>query len=430
MATVNEILEKARSYLGTKENPANSNNVIFNTHYYGKAVNGASYPWCATFIWDIFHMCNASHLFYGGQKSAYTPTIAQYYKDNKQWYTSPATGDLVFYQWASSARICHIGIVESVNPDGTITAIEGNTAIGNDSNGGEVMRRTRPVTYVKGYGRPAYHKSASVSTPEKTPSVYQKGVDVSSYQGKIDWKKVAGEGFTFAILRGVLKNDTLDNTFFYNYEKAKENGFDLACYQFSYALSEAEAIAAAQNMIAKLRGIQMPIWLDLEWATQGALGKSAVTNIAAAYVKACRAAGYDCHIYSNLDWYKNKYNANALRALGCQFWIARYAADGSFKEALRPGIGETIWQWTSQGTVNGITGHVDLNLKTTSLLGKIKNCSALNVRSQPDTSKQNIISVLRANDRILLLAEEKGWYYGKLSNGITGWVSAKYIAVI
>ena len=51
------VVEKAREFLGVKEYPKDSNNVIFNTHYYGKEVNGSAYPWCVTFVWDIFRMC-------------------------------------------------------------------------------------------------------------------------------------------------------------------------------------------------------------------------------------------------------------------------------------------------------------------------------------------------------------------------------------
>ena len=71
MAKASDIIKKATSYLGTKENPAGSNKVKFNTDYYGREVKGASYPWCCTFVWDIFRLANASELFLGGGKTAY-----------------------------------------------------------------------------------------------------------------------------------------------------------------------------------------------------------------------------------------------------------------------------------------------------------------------------------------------------------------------
>lgn len=66
--TKNTIIKKAKSYIGTKESPRNSNNVIFNTHYYGRPVHGAAYPWCCVFLWDVFRLCGASSMFYGGKK--------------------------------------------------------------------------------------------------------------------------------------------------------------------------------------------------------------------------------------------------------------------------------------------------------------------------------------------------------------------------
>ena len=161
MATAQDILNKAESYVGVKESPANSNNVIFNTHYYGQPVSGSDYPWCCVFIWDIFRLCGASSLFYGGKKCAYTPTLANYYKQQGRWYTAPKVGDIVFYQFKNSNRICHVGLVKKVVNSNKIITIEGNTSSTNDSNGGAVEIRERDLTYVKGFGRPAYDGSSS-----------------------------------------------------------------------------------------------------------------------------------------------------------------------------------------------------------------------------------------------------------------------------
>lgn len=173
--TAQTVINKAKSFVGVKESPANSNNVIFNTHYYGKAVSGSAYPWCAVFLWDVFRLCNASDLFCGGAKCAYTPTIANYYKQIGRWHTgSGKPGDLVLYQFAGSNRINHIGILVKDNGT-TITTIEGNTSSSNDANGGAVEIRTRPKTYVKGFARPAYKAATSSST------VSAKSSDSSAY---------------------------------------------------------------------------------------------------------------------------------------------------------------------------------------------------------------------------------------------------------
>ena len=161
-----DILNKAIGFLGVKESPANSNNVIFNTDYYGRAVSG-DFPWCCAFQWDIFRMCGASDLFYGGQKTAYCPSLEAYAKAHSQWVTSDyKPGDCVLFNWSGGSVAEHIGIVESVNADGSLNTIEGNTADGNDSNGGEVMRRVRTLNYVLGAFRPQY---AEESEEEEVP---------------------------------------------------------------------------------------------------------------------------------------------------------------------------------------------------------------------------------------------------------------------
>ena len=182
--TASKVIAKAKSFLGTKESPKNSNNVIFNTHYYGKAVHGSAYPWCAVFLWDMFRLCGASELFYGGKKCAYTPELANYYKSHKQWYTTPNVGDIAFFQWANSSRICHVGLVIGVISKTQVKTIEGNTAIGNDSNGGEVMIRTRNIKDIKGFGRPNYTKEESKKETTSTTNKTTTSAYYKKYTGK------------------------------------------------------------------------------------------------------------------------------------------------------------------------------------------------------------------------------------------------------
>lgn len=163
--TAATIVKKAKSYIGTKESPANSNNVIFNTHYYGRAVHGSAYPWCCVFLWDVFRMCGASKLFYGGKKCAYTPSLYNYYKSKGQIHSTPKVGDIVFFKFPGSNRINHVGLVVKVIGKHHIKTIEGNTSTGNNANGGCVMYRERTSSIVA-YARPAY--SSSTTAKKKT----------------------------------------------------------------------------------------------------------------------------------------------------------------------------------------------------------------------------------------------------------------------
>ena len=81
---VKTILDKARSYIGIKESPTNSNNVIFNTRYYGKPVSGSVYPWCVAFQWCLFQDVGASDIFYGGNKVASCTLLKNYHKAKGQ----------------------------------------------------------------------------------------------------------------------------------------------------------------------------------------------------------------------------------------------------------------------------------------------------------------------------------------------------------
>lgn len=275
-----------------------------------------------------------------------------------------------------------------------------------------------------------------------------KCVDVSLYQGNIDWKKVKQSGVDYAILRGVIKNGTLDSTFENNYTNAIQNGIKiLGVYQFSYALNEDTAKKDAINMINKLNGKKIDIWLDLEWSTQRNLGKNKVTSIAKTYVNACKDLGYTCHIYSNLDWYKNVYNATELKNMGCKFWIARYPTqdNGTIKENLKPNVGEYIWQYSSKGSVDGILGNVDMNIVcgkiesvTNTLpslntvtetpvetLGKINTQSGnLNIRSVP-SSTSTIVGSYKKGELVYLISKTSTKWY----KTDKGYISGDYVVV-
>lgn len=188
-----------------------------------------------------------------------------------------------------------------------------------------------------------------------------KGIDVSSDQGKPDWSKVAKSGIKFAILR-VHQKTGIDGSFEYNYKGCKSNGILIGGYKYSYALTPAQAIDEAEDVIAALngRGLDFPVFYDLEWSNQRKLGKQAAENIAVAFLTRMKKAGYKVGIYCNMDWYNNVLT-DALRKYEC--WIARYPAsdNGSAQERLRPNVG-VGWQYSSKGKVSGISGNVDMNV--------------------------------------------------------------------
>lgn len=188
-----------------------------------------------------------------------------------------------------------------------------------------------------------------------------KGIDVSSYQGKPDWPKVSNSGVKFAILR-IHQKSGVDTSFEHNYKGCKSNGILIGGYKYSYALTPAQAIDEAEDVLSVLggRGLDFPVFYDLEWSQQRSLGKQAIENVAIAFLIRIKKAGYKVGIYCNLDWYNNVLT-DALKKYDC--WIARYPAsdNGSVQERLRPNVG-VGWQYSSKGKVSGINGNVDMDV--------------------------------------------------------------------
>lgn len=171
MTNSEQVLQTAIGELGTKESPANSNNVKYNTWYYGHEVSGSDYPWCMAFVQWCFNEAGTPLPYTTASCSA----LLTWYKKHKSWcvVTEPARGDIVIYNFG------HTGILES-DLGSLISAIEGNTAIGNDSNGGEVMRRTRHKSLVKAYIRPF----------EEEPMTYE---DFCKFAKRYDAEKAADD---------------------------------------------------------------------------------------------------------------------------------------------------------------------------------------------------------------------------------------------
>lgn len=169
MASARDVLAVAGAQVGVKESPAGSNNVIYNTHYYGQSVHdglwGTKFPWCAVFVWDVFRMAGLSTLYYGGNKTASCPTLYRFYKQRGQvvGLAQARPGDIVFFSFSAKQNADHVGLVESVK-DGVLTTIEGNTAVGNEGNGGMVMRRSRNKSVVLAVVRPAYEAERKEET--------------------------------------------------------------------------------------------------------------------------------------------------------------------------------------------------------------------------------------------------------------------------
>ena len=453
MATAQKIITKAKSFIGTKESPVNSNNVIFNTEYYGKTVSGSAYPWCMVFVWYVFKECGASTLLYDGKKTALCMTAGQWFKDNGQWFSEPKAGDVVFFKFGTNSRWTnHVGIVESVNSDGTINTIEGNTSLTSDDNGGSVMQRKRSSSIV-GYGRPKYDIISSITSkpPVSISTVLPDyGIDVSSYQGVIDWNKVKSAGCKFAILKIIRKDLNTDTQFENNVRGCDNVGMRWDVYNYSYATTVAKAKSDAEKVISILNGRKSIVWLDVEDTCQKNLGHLLI-DIINKYKTIIEASGNAFGVYTGLSFY-NSYIKPYASEINCPFWIARYYNGHNQmnfgvtpNSQYKPGISHPLygWQYTSSGKISGVSGNVDINIRymenicsSNSSTYLISNSSAssklcgyvtanhLNIRKYPNSNNTTpIVGTLNYGDDVHITAYNNGWFEVDTNE----WVSGKYI---
>lgn len=166
--TADAILALARGEIGVKESPKNSNSVKYNTAYYGRAVQGDKFPWCAAFLWWLFRRAEAPELYYGGGRTVYCPTLLAYHRKRGQGVAAGQwrPGDVIFFNFKGRGTAAHVGLCERWNGREIVT-IDGNTGTQSQDNGGAVMRRHRDPALVVGAYRPEYAKEEIELTEEQ-----------------------------------------------------------------------------------------------------------------------------------------------------------------------------------------------------------------------------------------------------------------------
>lgn len=194
------------------------------------------------------------------------------------------------------------------------------------------------------------------------------GIDVSKFQGKIDWKKVKASGIEFAIIRlgfrgyGDKGNIVLDASFEENAIQAREAGIKIGVYFFSQAITEAEAIEEANYVLDKIKdkNITYPVCFDLEkikydTARTDNLTSEQFTKMTLAFCSQIENAGYTPIVYGNAKTFTTRMQLEELN--NYQKWYADYQ-----KTPLYP-YEFSFWQYTETGAVKGINGNVDINLQ-------------------------------------------------------------------
>lgn len=194
-------------------------------------------------------------------------------------------------------------------------------------------------------------------------------VDVSRYQGLIDWAQVAAAGYKGAMLRAVSTNRKLskradglyiDPTFEINYRNAKAAGLDVGVYYYTNATSEAMADAELALLRQAVRGkeLTLPVALDMEDETLAVLKPNDLTNLAAYHLEQIEKMGFFAQLYTYTS-YANAHLDMARLSGRWDVWLADYTG-----KTPKVRFKYNAHQHTSKGAVPGISGNVDLNVTT------------------------------------------------------------------
>jgi GH25 family lysozyme M1 (1,4-beta-N-acetylmuramidase)/uncharacterized protein YjdB len=190
------------------------------------------------------------------------------------------------------------------------------------------------------------------------------GIDVSKWNGSIDWNAVKNSGVSYVIIRcgyrgsstGVLVEDP---KFKSNIKGAKAAGLKVGAYFFSQAVNEVEAVEEASMAVSLCSGygLNYPIFLDVEGSggRGDAISRDTRTAVCKAFCATVQNSGFSAGIYANKTWFSEKINTASLT--GYKIWLAQYASSPTYTATRYD-----MWQYSSTGKVSGISGKVDMNI--------------------------------------------------------------------
>lgn len=224
-----------------------------------------------------------------------------------------------------------------------------------------------------------------------------KGIDVSKHQGHIDWEAVRADGIEFAILRVGYGNDTVsqdDELFIENADACTRLGIPFGVYLYSYATSVEEARSEAMHVLRLIRGydLSFPVYYDLEdEGTTGKCSNEQIEAIATNFAWLIQASLYRVGIYASKYWWTTKLTGAAYNLW--ERWVAQYNSECTYSGEYG------MWQYGSDGRVNGITGRVDVNIcykNYPAILAGIQEGPSELENDKPDLSSYTGVSIAAA----------------------------------
>lgn len=212
--------------------------------------------------------------------------------------------------------------------------------------------------------------NTEIKNKHTTDTTQQFGIDVSKWQGNIDWDKVNNAGVEFVMIRAGYRGSKTgalveDPNFLVNIRGAKKAGLKVGVYFFTQAVNEVEAVEEASMVIALCDGYNLdyPVIIDSEGAggegRADSLDVETRTKVCEAFCETIESAGYEAGVYASRSWYNANLETDELDDY--RIWLAEYRSTPLYSGYY------DMWQYTSKGKIDGIEGNVDLNI---SYMGK------------------------------------------------------------
>ena len=238
-------------------------------------------------------------------------------------------------------------VISPVGPGQSSTGSTGTTS-GTGSTSGQSASTANPNAWKKANGVYQMPDGSAIN------NVLFRGIDVSRWQGDINWSQVAADDVSFVML-GTRSKGAVDPYFHRNIQQASAAGVKVGVYIYSLAMTPEMAVEEANFVLNLIHDypVSYPVAFDMEDSTQGTLSKDELAAIANAFCGRISEAGYYPVIYANDNWLANKLD---MSKMNYPVWVARYSAKPAYQNPV-------MWQATSTGAVNGISGNVDIDFQ-------------------------------------------------------------------
>lgn len=251
-----------------------------------------------------------------------------------------------------------------------------------------------------------------------------KGIDVSCHNGDINWSEVKENGVQFAFIRAGYGQNTIDTKADYNAKNAKSAGVEIHFYWFSYACSKSDVEKEAESLIAQAKKYTSKCMLAFDFEYDSVryakengvtVSKATLTDWAVTFCNKVKAAGFIPVVYANQDYVINNLNIDTIISkTGAKLWFAKYASTiGSY------GSNAYIWQYSSTGSVPGISTNCDMNTGYFSIGDTSTPGSSIDVTYQTydDYANKWLPNVKNTDDYAGVFGHSVTGVYASLSKG-------------